>query len=111
MARHHLICSGTGRSGFLLFSLLLAIPCLACRQPAALGLLPATSSGRIEAAVRLPGAARLSLAWRAANPETAAKPGAVQVWLHREDGQGELLRTVPFAAAAPQASVSIDLGA
>ncbi|HEX3556656.1 MAG TPA: sulfatase [Thermoanaerobaculia bacterium] len=76
-----------------------------------MSLLPATSSGRIEAAVRLPGAARLSLSWRAANPQAATKSDAVQVWLHREDGEGELLRTVPFAAAAQPASASIDLGA
>jgi arylsulfatase A-like enzyme len=98
------------RSCLRLLPLFLAILSLACRAPASLSLLPATSSGRIEAAVRLPRAARLSLSWRASDPQATPGPAVVEVWLHRDGERGELLKSIPFNAAAPQASAAVDLG-
>jgi arylsulfatase A-like enzyme len=99
------------RRNLLRSSLLLALLATGCGDTATLSLLPATSSGRIEAAVRLPRAARLRLAWRAASQEPALRAPSIQVWLQRDGEKGELLRDVPFPAGAAEMSVTIDLGA
>jgi choline-sulfatase len=87
---------------------LLVILILACREPASLSLLPPTSSGRIEAAVKLPPAARLALSWSASG-DPSRRPATVEVWLHNDGEEGELLRRIPFDPTAPQVSASIDL--
>src|SRR6185295_14289062 len=91
--------------------LLLAILGFACREPAVLSLLPATSAGRIESAVKLPGGARLNLSWRGAQPQAGQGAAVVEVWIHRDGERGERLHTVLFDPAAPRVSASIDLGA
>jgi choline-sulfatase len=88
---------------------LLAVLALGCRKTAVVSLLPATSAGRIEAAVVVPADARLSLAWHASDPGSGGGAPAVQVWAHRRGEPGELLQTLPFDAAAPEASASISL--
>jgi arylsulfatase A-like enzyme len=99
------------RRNLLRSSLLLALLATGCGDIATLSLLPATSSGRIEAAVRLPRAVRLRLAWRAASQEPLLRAPSIQVWLQRDGEKGELLRDVPFPAGAAEMSVTIDLGA
>jgi choline-sulfatase len=94
---------------FLLPGLALGIGC-GTPPIATLSLLPATSSGRIEAAVRLPRAARLRLAWRPATGKPLLRLPRVQVWLQREGAKGELLRDIPFAAGKAEMSATIDLG-
>lgn len=99
-------------SRFRLIPLLLCLLSPACQkeETSTLSLLPATWSGRVEAAVHLPAAARLELAWHGSNPATPKGPAAVEVWAHREGEKGELLETVPFDPKASRATASIDLG-
>ncbi|HZF12710.1 MAG TPA: sulfatase [Thermoanaerobaculia bacterium] len=97
-----------------LYVLLALLPGLACRgfgEERTLSLLPPTSSGCVEAAVRLPVAARLRLAWQPAEPGIAPHPAALEVWSHRAGEPGELLRTIPFSTGSRELSVTVDLGA
>lgn len=89
----------------------LALLALACGDRATLSLLPATASGRIEAAVELPRAARLDLAWEAPAGEASQGAAAVEVWVQGDGEKGELVQAVPFDAAASRGSASVDLSA
>jgi len=97
-------------SRFLGIALLLL--CSRCQasdaeRMATLSLLPATSSGRVEAAVRIPQHAQLEVACRRieASGET---PEPVRVWLHRDQQRGEQIQTIPFNTKGTAAAM-VDL--
>jgi arylsulfatase len=92
--------------------LLVTLSGLACQglsAARALSLLPPTSSGCVEAAVKVPPAARLHLTWHPSDSGAAPGRSVLEVWLHRADKKGTLLQRIPFDTGGRERSVSVDL--
>jgi arylsulfatase A-like enzyme len=103
--------SGAVRARIRLCLLLALPPLLAgCGAERRLSLLPATSTGCVEAAVRLPTAARLRLTWRPAQPAAGPGPAALEVWSQGDGEAGERVATLPFDPRARELSATVELG-
>jgi len=77
--------------------------------PGELDLLPATSAGAIEAALKVPASARIELAWKIRGKGTAAASMSPELWVHREGQPVRRLSTKPCSPGPSASPACADL--
>ena len=98
--------------GTALWTLALGLTVTGCARPFEMDLLPAGSSGRVEAALEIPPDSRLELELELTETDRAAPSGPVrlEVWSHLSDAPALLLLCEEIPVAAGRHAATIDLG-